>query len=69
MTEAATIQITGMSCGHCVAAVKRALGELDGVEAREVEIGSARVEYDPATVSKERIARAIEDEGYEARVA
>ena len=28
----ATIDIEGMSCGHCVASVNRALGELDGVE-------------------------------------
>jgi copper chaperone len=69
MTMETKIEITGMSCGHCVAAVKRALGGVDGVEVREVAIGSATVAYDPATVSRERIAEAIEDEGSEARVA
>jgi copper chaperone len=69
MTMETKIEITGMSCGHCVAAVKRALDGVDGVEVREVAIGSATVAYDPATVSRERIAEAIEDEGYEARVA
>ena len=65
----ATIGIEGMSCGHCVAAVKQALGRLDGVEVQEVKIGSATVSYDPASVSPERIAQAVEAEGYTARVA
>ena len=67
--ESTTIGISGMSCGHCVAAVKGALGQLEGVEVREVKIGSATVEYDPRTVSPERIARAIEDEGFGVRPA
>jgi copper chaperone len=67
--EQTTIAIQGMSCGHCVAAVKGALGQLDGVQVREVKIGSAQVAYDPQAVTPERIAQAIEDEGYAARVA
>jgi copper chaperone len=67
--ESTTIGISGMSCGHCVAAVKGALGRLDGVEVREVKVGSATVEYDPRAVSPERIARAIEDEGFGVRDA
>ncbi|HEY0151344.1 MAG TPA: copper ion binding protein [Longimicrobium sp.] len=62
--EQATIAITGMSCGHCVAGVKRALGQLEGVEIQDVKVGSATVEYDPKAVSAERIAQAIRDEGY-----
>ena len=62
--ESTTIGISGMSCGHCVAAVKRALDGLEGVEVREVKVGSATVDYDPRAVSPERIAQAVEDEGY-----
>mgnify|MGYP006203525257 CR=1 FL=1 len=53
-----------MSCGHCVASVKRALGQLEGVEVQEVKVGSAMVSYDPAAVTPDRITQAIEDEGY-----
>ena len=67
--EQTTIAIQGMSCGHCVAAVKGALGQLDGVQVQEVKIGSAQVAYDPQSVTPERIAQAIADEGYAARVA
>lgn len=62
--ESTTIGISGMSCGHCVAAVKRALDGLEGVEVREVKVGSATVDFDPRATSPERIARAVEDEGY-----
>lgn len=67
--EQTTIAIQGMSCGHCVAAVNGALHRLDGVQVREVKIGSATVAYDPAAVSPERIAEVITDEGYAAKVA
>jgi copper chaperone len=63
--EQTTIAITGMSCGHCVAGVRRALAEVRGVEVREVKVGEATVAYDPEVASPERIVRAIEDEGYE----
>lgn len=67
--EQATIGIEGMSCGHCVASVKSALGRLDGVEVQEVKVGSATVAYDPQAVTPERITQAIADEGYAAQVA
>lgn len=58
------LRIEGMSCGHCVSAVKKALEAVDGVTAVEVEVGRARVEADPARAGRARLARAIEDEGY-----
>jgi copper chaperone len=64
-----SIEIEGMSCGHCVAAVRGALEGLQGVEVGEVKVGSARVEYDPAAVQPEQIADAIRDEGYAAHPA
>jgi copper ion binding protein len=59
------LQISGMSCGHCVSAVKNALQELDGVQVKKVEIGSASVDYDPARSSPSAIENAIEDAGYQ----
>jgi copper chaperone CopZ len=66
--QQATIDIQGMSCSHCVASVKRALGGLHGVEVQEVQVGSATVSYDPVRVTPGRIAEAIEQEGYTAEV-
>lgn len=59
-----TMDISGMSCGHCVAAVQKSLKALDGVQVEQVQIGSAVVSYDPGTVSPDRIREAVEDEGY-----
>jgi copper ion binding protein len=59
------LEISGMSCGHCVNAVKNALDEIYGVDVKKVEIGSASVEYDPARASLAVIERAIEDAGYQ----
>ena len=33
-----TISITGMTCGHCVSAVKNELSELPGVETVDVDL-------------------------------
>lgn len=60
-------EVEGMSCGHCVAAVRRALEGQDGVKVEDVTMGSARVAYDPGRTSPDALAAAIEDAGYPAR--
>ena len=67
--EQQTLQIDGMSCGHCVARVQKALARLDGVHVDQVEIGSARVTWDPDRVSLQRLREAVEEAGYEVRGA
>jgi copper chaperone len=59
-----TMDISGMTCGHCVGSVKRALQGLDGVAVEQVTIGKATVSYDAAATSSAKIAGAIEEEGY-----
>ncbi len=65
--EHVTLEITGMSCGHCVRAVSDALTKLPGVTVDNVEIGSARVELDPEVASTDVVADAIRLAGYEVR--
>jgi copper chaperone len=65
--ETLSMEIGGMSCGHCVAAVRRALDEIPGVEVREVRVGAAELAYDPALTDPERIRAAIHAEGYQTR--
>jgi copper chaperone len=60
-----TMKIDGMSCGHCVAAVTKALKSVEGVRIEGVDVGSATLAYDPAATSADRISQAIEDEGYQ----
>lgn len=63
------LAIDGMTCAHCVASVRRALGALDGVEVENVTIGSARVAYDPVRTRADAIADAVRDEGYAVDIA
>lgn len=58
------MKIAGMSCGHCVGAVNRALAQLPGVQVDEVAIGSAHVHFEPMAVTPAEIASAVEDAGY-----
>jgi copper chaperone len=67
--EDLTLQIDGMSCGHCVARVQKALSKLDGVDVRNVQVGVAEMGYDPSRVSPDRILEAVDAAGYEPRVA
>ena len=62
--ERVTLNIDGMTCGHCVRSVDGALKELAGVTVEQVKIGQATVSFDPAAVTSARIAQAIESEGY-----
>jgi copper ion binding protein len=64
-----TLHIEGMSCGHCLNAVQRALGALPGVETESVQIGRAVVRYDEAKVTPDQIAGAVADAGYRATAA
>ena len=61
------LEIDGMSCSHCVAAVSEALGELPGVKVEQVRVGAAQLSYQPDQVSPEQIVLAVEDAGYSAQ--
>jgi copper chaperone len=63
--ETVRMQISGMSCGHCVHSVKQALAAVPGVTVNNVEIGSATVQVDPAQVPLQALKDAVEDQGYE----
>ena len=60
----ATFEISGMSCGHCVKAVDKALSQAEGVIVRQVAIGSATVHFDAARIDIATIAQVIDDAGY-----
>ena len=42
------IQVKGMSCAHCVAAMTKAMNSLAGVSNVEVDLAGGRVSYDSA---------------------
>lgn len=62
-----TLSIDGMSCGHCVANVRRALEALPNVHVQDVQVGSAQLDVADATSDTLRpILAALADAGYPA---
>jgi copper chaperone CopZ len=59
-----TLPIEGMTCGHCVRAVREALERLPGVEVEAVEIGRAVVRYDDAQTRRADLAARVAEAGY-----
>ena len=59
-----TLHINGMTCGHCVAAVTRALTAVNGVTVDTVNLGTATVHFDPTATTPTAITNAVQDEGY-----
>lgn len=57
------LTIEGMTCGHCVRAVKQALEAVEGARKVEVQIGHATIETDDA-VPRARLVAAVEAEDY-----
>ncbi|HVT02460.1 MAG TPA: heavy-metal-associated domain-containing protein [Thermoanaerobaculia bacterium] len=70
--KVATLHIDGMTCGSCATAVKHVLTSMNGVKAATVsyEKKSAVVTYEPAKVTPDKLALAIEQKlpTYKARV-
>lgn len=64
--EHLTLNIEGMSCGHCLNAVNRALAELPGVEVESVRMGRADLRYDEQQLNPARIEAAVAEAGYRA---
>jgi copper chaperone len=64
-----TLHIEGMSCGHCLNAVNRALAGLPSVEVDSVRIGRAELRYDEQAIEPSRIAEAVAGAGYRATAA
>jgi copper chaperone len=58
------LKIEGMSCGHCVMAVKKELNKLENVKVEDVQIGSAKVQYEESSVKERVLEKAIEEAGY-----
>jgi copper chaperone len=65
MPETTTLKVTGMTCNHCVAAVKKALERVPGVEEAQVSLdaGEALVSGD---ADRQALIDAVKSEGYSA---
>lgn len=66
MANVQTIEVKGMTCGHCVAAVREEISKLEGVEAVSVDLDSGRVEVNSGTpLQRSELVAAVDEAGYE----
>jgi copper chaperone len=65
MTNQVTLQVQGMSCGHCVKSIENSVGAIEGVEKVNVQLndGTVDVEFNNK-VDVQKITDTIEDQGY-----
>jgi copper chaperone len=63
MMKEVNYKINGMSCMHCVMAVKKELSKLE-LDSTDVQIGSAKIKFDEIKVKQDSIEHAITDAGY-----
>lgn len=59
-----SIKINGMSCNHCVMAVKKELSKLN-LDSVEVTIGNAKILFDETKTTECQIEEAIKEAGFE----
>ena len=64
--EQATLTAPDISCGHCEATVKQAVGSLNGVSRVEASADTQQVvvAFDPRRVSLAQIEAALDEAGY-----
>jgi copper chaperone len=60
-----TLSVEGMSCGHCVNSVEKAVESVGANGIVDLAGKSVTIEYDSSKVSLETIKAAIADQGYD----
>lgn len=61
-----SIKIKGMACSHCVAAVSKALGGIDGVKDVNVDLEKGQATFESEkSVDMNQVKQEIEKAGYE----
>lgn len=63
--QSVTLNVQGMSCGHCVNSVEGAVGKLGASAKVDLAAGQVAVEFDESKVTLGAIKEAIEDQGYD----
>jgi copper chaperone len=67
--ETITLNAPDISCGHCVATVQNAVGQVEGVQSvtADADTKDVNVTYDASQTDVSAITAALEDAGYPAK--
>lgn len=60
------VKVNGMSCQHCVQAVKSALEQIEGVKNVQVDLQKGEAGFEEEfPVDLEKVKKAVQDAGYD----
>lgn len=63
------LQVEGMSCGHCVAAVTEAIQALDSAAQVKVDLANGQVTVKSQQLTEMQVITAIAEQGYSVGLA
>jgi copper chaperone CopZ len=63
--EALLVRVPGMTCDHCVAAVRGEISKLPGVASVDVDLASKDVVVHGRDLDRAAVRAAVEEAGYE----
>ena len=58
------LTIKGMTCQHCVMSLREELDKIEKLDILDVQIGVARIKYEPEQVSDEQLHVAVSEAGF-----
>ena len=65
-TQTSTYTVEGMTCSHCVWAVRQEVGALPGVSEVDVDLATGRVTvFSDRELTHEEISAAVDEAGYQ----
>lgn len=63
-----TINVSDMTCGHCVKAVKNIILDIDGVEAVEVSLENENATIEYSNLDMQKVLEALNKTNYKASI-
>jgi len=65
MSQQLTLNVPGMTCGHCESAITRELATLPGVDQVEVDLASKVVTVSGRELDRDAVVGAIDEAGFD----
>lgn len=62
-----SVEVSGMTCGHCVNEVKNAIQSVNGVDSVEISLNDKKAYIRGTSSARNAIINAVEEAGFQAR--
>ena len=62
--KSSKLTIKDMTCQHCVMSLREELDKIEKLDILDVQIGVARIKYEPEQVSDEQLHDAVSEAGF-----